>query len=125
MGRFWRGLVGGAEGRRAGAGDAHTGRIGGNEFDWHAELLGECASDVDNDTAISTARMLDHAERRGRRRYHQAFAEYLYPLIAALIFSTVASAARAASMMRASFFVSRSSAARIAEILLIGTTTAP
>ena len=49
----------------------------------------------------------------------------VYPLMAALMFSTVAPGARAAAMMRASFLVSSSSALRIAEILSIGTTTAP
>jgi hypothetical protein len=49
----------------------------------------------------------------------------VHPRIAALILSTVAPDSRAASMMRASVFVSESSAPRIAEILSIGTTTAP
>jgi len=48
-------------------GDGAGGKIR-NEFDWHAELLGQCASQVDGDTAISTARTLDHVERGGRGR---------------------------------------------------------
>ena len=60
----------------------------------------------------------------GRIRFTTGTAA-IHPLMAALMVRTFARGARAAAMMRASFVTSKARASRIAEILSVGTTTAP